>query len=76
MVHETEIIGRTMGVLLERLQRFPFTPPIFGIMPISIIAALAGAAIGRATKKTPKKKAVSKYTTKTGKKVKAYTKNA
>jgi hypothetical protein len=45
-------------------------------MPIPLLVALAGAAIGRATKKTPKKKAVSKYTTKAGKKVKAYTKNA
>ena len=45
-------------------------------MPIPIIAALAGAAIGRATKKSPKKKAVSKYTTKKGKQVKAYTRNA
>jgi hypothetical protein len=45
-------------------------------MPIPLIAALAGAVLGRATKKTPKKKAVSEYTTKSGKKVKAYTRNA
>jgi hypothetical protein len=45
-------------------------------MPFPIIAALAGAAIGRATKKTKKKKAVSGYKTKKGKKVKAYLKNA
>jgi hypothetical protein len=45
-------------------------------MPIPIIAALAGAALGRATKKTPKKRAVSGYKTKKGKKVKAYLKNA
>jgi hypothetical protein len=45
-------------------------------MPIPIIAALVGAAIGSGTKKTPKKKAVSKYTKKNGTKVKAYTKNA
>ena len=45
-------------------------------MPFPIIAALTGAAIGRATKKAPKKKAVSKYTKKNGTKVKAYTKNA
>jgi hypothetical protein len=43
-------------------------------MPLPILAALAGAAFGRAT--TPKKKAVSKYTTKKGKKVKAYTRRA
>lgn len=46
------------------------------IMPIPLIAALAGAALGWATKKTPKKKAVSRYTKKNGTKVKAYTKNA
>jgi hypothetical protein len=45
-------------------------------MPIPLIAALAGAALGWATKKTPKKKAVSRYTKKNGTKVKAYTKNA
>jgi hypothetical protein len=45
-------------------------------MPIPLLAVLAGAAVGRGTKKTPKKRAVSKYTTKKGKKVKAYTKDA
>jgi hypothetical protein len=45
-------------------------------MPVPLLAALAAAAIGRGKKKTPKKKAVSGYTTKKGKKVKAYTKNA
>jgi hypothetical protein len=45
-------------------------------MPIPLIAGLLGAALGRATKKTPKKKAVSKYTKKNGTRVKAYTKNA
>jgi len=40
-------------------------------MPLPIFAALAGAALGRAT--TPKKVAVSKYKTKKGKKVRAYT---
>jgi hypothetical protein len=45
-------------------------------MPIPLIAVLAGAALGRATKKTATKKAVSKYTRKNGTKVKAYTKNA
>jgi hypothetical protein len=50
--------------------------PIFRIMPIPILAALVGAAVGSATKKTPKKKAVSGYKTKKGKKVKAYLKNA
>ena len=42
-------------------------------MPIPPLVAPAGAAIGRATKKEPKKKAVSKYTMKNGTKVKAYT---
>ncbi len=42
-------------------------------MPLPIVAALVGAALGRATKKETKKQAVSKYKTKTGKKVKAYT---
>jgi hypothetical protein len=40
-------------------------------MPLPLIPIIAGAILGRAT--TPKKKAVSKYTTKKGKKVKAYT---
>jgi hypothetical protein len=43
-------------------------------MPLPLIAALAGAVLGRST--APKKKAVSKYTTKKGKKVKAYTRKA
>jgi hypothetical protein len=43
-------------------------------MPIPIIAAVAGAILGRKT--APKKKAVSKYTTSRGKKVKAYTRKA
>jgi hypothetical protein len=46
-------------------------------MPIPLIAVFLGAgAIGRTTKTTPKKKAVSGYTTKKGKKVKAYLKKA
>jgi hypothetical protein len=45
-------------------------------MPIPLIAALAAAALGRSTKKTPKKRAVSKYTKKNGTKVKAYTRKA
>jgi hypothetical protein len=45
-------------------------------MPIPLIAGLLGAALGRGTKKTPKKKAVSKYTKKNGTRVKAYTKDA
>jgi len=42
-------------------------------MPLPLIAALAGAALGRATKKETKKQAVSKHTRKSGTKVKAYT---
>jgi hypothetical protein len=45
-------------------------------MPLPLLPLLAAAAIGRAMKKTPKKRAVSKYTKKNGTKVKAYTKNA
>lgn len=45
-------------------------------MPIPLIAALVGAAIGRSTKKQPKKQAVSKYKKKNGTKVKAYTRKA
>jgi hypothetical protein len=45
-------------------------------MPLPIIAALAGAAVGRATKKEPKRQAVSKHTRKSGTKVKAYTRKA
>jgi hypothetical protein len=42
-------------------------------MPFPLVAALVGAAIGRATKKERKKQAVSKYKKKSGTKVKAYT---
>jgi hypothetical protein len=42
-------------------------------MPLPILAALAGAAVGGALKKEPKKQAVSKYTRNNGTKVKAYT---
>jgi hypothetical protein len=45
-------------------------------MPLPLLALFAGAAVGSAAKKTPKKKAVSGYKTKKGKKVKAYLKNA
>jgi hypothetical protein len=45
-------------------------------MPLPILALLAGAAVGRATKKEPKKKAVSKHTRQNGTKVKAYTRKA
>jgi hypothetical protein len=45
-------------------------------MPLPLIAALAGAAFGRATKKESKKQAVSKYKKKSGTKVKAYTRKA
>jgi hypothetical protein len=45
-------------------------------MPIPLLAVLAGAAIGRATKKEAKKQAVSKHTKKSGAKVKAYTRKA
>jgi hypothetical protein len=44
-------------------------------MPLPILGLLAAGVIGNKTKKTPKKKAVSGYTTKKGKKVKAYLKN-
>jgi hypothetical protein len=44
-------------------------------MPLPLLL-LAGAAMGRATKKTPKKKAVSGYRKKNGTKVKAYLKRA
>ena len=40
-------------------------------MPLPLIPLVAGALFGKAA--TPKKQAVSKYTTKKGKKVKAYT---
>jgi hypothetical protein len=45
-------------------------------MPLPLLAVLAGAAIGRATKKEAKKQAVSKYKKKSGTKVKAYTRRA
>jgi hypothetical protein len=45
-------------------------------MPIPLLPILAGAAIGRAIKKDSKKQAVSKYTKKSGAKVKAYTRKA
>jgi hypothetical protein len=45
-------------------------------MPLPLIAALACAALGRATKKETKKQAVSKYKKKSGTKVKAYTRRA
>jgi hypothetical protein len=45
-------------------------------MPLPLLPLIAGAVFGRTTKKTPKKKAVSGYTTKKGKKVKAYLKKA
>jgi hypothetical protein len=43
-------------------------------MPLPLFAALVGAAIGGSMKKSPKKKAVSGYKTRKGKKVKAYLK--
>jgi hypothetical protein len=45
-------------------------------MPLPILAALAGAALARATKKEAKKQPVSKYTKKNGTRVKAYTRKA
>jgi hypothetical protein len=42
-------------------------------MPIPLLPLLAGAVIGVAAKKTPKKQDVSKYKKKSGAKVKAYT---
>jgi hypothetical protein len=42
-------------------------------MPLPLIPFLAGALLGRETKKQPKKQAVSKYTKKNGTKVAAYT---
>jgi len=44
-------------------------------MPLPLLLA-AAFGLGNATKKEKKKQAVSKYTTKSGKKVKAYTKNS
>jgi hypothetical protein len=48
--------------------------PIFLSMPLPLLPLFAGALLGRTTKKTPKKRAVSGYTTRKGKKVKAYLK--
>jgi len=45
-------------------------------MPLPLIPIAIGALIGRAGKKNDKKKAVSGYTTKKGKKVRAYLKKA
>ncbi len=45
-------------------------------MPIPLVAALVGAAIGRSTKKEQRKQAVSKYKKKSGTKVRAYTRKA
>ena len=45
-------------------------------MPIPLLPILAAAALGRASKKETKKRAVSKYTKKSGAKVKAYTRKA
>jgi hypothetical protein len=42
-------------------------------MPLPLIPILAGALLGRATKKEPKKQAVSKYKKKNGTEVAAYT---
>ena len=44
-------------------------------MPIPLLL-LGAFALGNATKKTPKKRAVSKHTKKNGTKVKAYTRKA
>jgi hypothetical protein len=46
-----------------------------GDMPLPLVALAFGALASRATAKKPKKKAVSGYRTKKGKKVKAYLKN-
>lgn len=45
-------------------------------MPLPILAALAGAVVGRTTKKEAKKQPVSGYTKKNKTKVKAYTRKA
>ena len=45
-------------------------------MPLPLIPLALGALAGSALKKDKKKQAVSKYTTKKGKKVKAYTRKA
>jgi hypothetical protein len=44
-------------------------------MPLPLLALAFGALAGRASAKKPKKKAVSGYRTKKGKKVRAYLKN-
>jgi hypothetical protein len=44
-------------------------------MPLPLAALALSALVGRASKKTKKAKAVSGYTTKKGKKVKAYLKD-
>jgi hypothetical protein len=74
VVDHAENIGGTMGTALEGGASFSRVLPIRRIMPIPIIAALLGAAIGGVAKKSPKKKAVSGYKTKKGKRVKAYLK--
>jgi hypothetical protein len=45
-------------------------------MPIPLLPLIGAFALGNATKKTPKKQAVSKHTKKSGTKVKAYTRRA
>jgi hypothetical protein len=45
-------------------------------MPLPLVPLAIGALFGGATKKTPKKQAVSKHTKKNGTKVKAYTRKA
>lgn len=45
-------------------------------MPLPLVPFAIGALVGGATKKDKKKQAISKYTTKKGKEVKAYTRKA
>jgi hypothetical protein len=45
-------------------------------MPIPLLPLVSAFALGTATKKNPKKQAVSKHTKKSGTKVKAYTRKA
>jgi hypothetical protein len=45
-------------------------------MPLPLLPFLAAFALGGATKKSPKKSAVSKHTKKSGAKVKAYTRKS
>ena len=45
-------------------------------MPLPLLPLVAAFALGNATKKKEKRRAVSKYTKKSGTKVKAYTKKA